>query len=70
MKRRAFLSASAAAPLAGITAALPFTGAAASEGGAEFSEIQQLFGRMTQKQRAVITGCARLLAEKPGKRAA
>jgi hypothetical protein len=56
-------------PIAGITNALPFAGVA-SEEGAEILELQQLFDRMTPKQRGAITLFARLMAEKQGKRTA
>ena len=69
MKRRAFLSASAAVPLAGITAALPFVGVASSEED-DITELLEILETLPPDLREYVFGYARYLAERGRKRMA
>ena len=64
MKRRTFLRASAAVPLAGITAALPFTGVAGSEEDGDFSELLDTLEKLPPDRREHVMNYARFLAER------
>ena len=73
MKRRAFLSASAAVPLAGITAALPFAGVAGVAGSKEEPDIEELLDileTLPPDLREYVFSYARFLAESGRKRRA
>ena len=70
MKRRAFLSASAAVPLAGITAALPFAGVARSEENGGFPELLDILETLPPDLRENVFSYARFLAESGRKRRA
>ena len=69
MKRRAFLSASAAVPLAGITAALPFVGVASSDEDG-ITELLYNLERVPPDLREYVFSYARFLAESGRKRMA
>ena len=66
MKRRAFLSASAAVPLAGITAALPLAGVAVAQEGPDFQRFLDVLEKLSPKHREVILRCSRALVEASG----
>ena len=70
MKRRAFLTASAAVPLAGITAALPFAGVARSEENGGFPELLDILETLPPDLREYVFSYARFLAEGKRKRMA
>ena len=70
MKRRAFLAASAALPLAGITAALPFAGVARSEENGGFPELLDILETLPPDLREYVFSYARFLAESGRKRRA
>ena len=70
MKRRAFLTASAAVPLAGITAALPFAGVARSEENGGFPELPDILETLPPDLREYVFSDARCLAESGRKRRA
>ena len=70
MKRRAFLTASATAPLAGITAALPFAGVAGSEDDGGFPELLDNLEKLPPKLREAVMILARALAEEQRERMA
>ena len=68
MKRRTFLRASATAPLAGITAALPLAGVAGSEEDGGFPELLDNLKRLPPDIREHVLMFTRFLADRQRKR--
>ncbi len=62
--RRTILAASAAVPLAGITAALPIAWVAGSEEDGGFQELLDILETLPPHEREYIFGYARFLAER------